>query len=524
MNQMNQTEKFSIAKCNQLIRDGIQKDLLDAKTYFLQFFYPLSNGMILYKNGTTKTMISIENFRATYGNRLKSITKWFLTETEIVYNIVIDTKAPFIQDDNLNNFAGFEHKISEYNPTDDVKVGVDMMLDFIKSVWCSDNNDSFEYIMKWIANMAQGAKNNTILYLKSYVEGIGKSTVTSFLSKHVIGSKICIESNSDPLKTVYNEILSGKLMVVFEELESANSGDWNVMSTKLKRWSTSDEIVYSDKYIKSYTSNNINNYIICTNQDAVKSSEGRRYFVCDLSTKYKGNHAFFKTLYGTCFNDEVGNAFFQYLQTIDIAKFNPQNMPETKSKVLSQSDRLHSLFKFIKFNYILKGLDLKISTKDLYKEYSDYLIITLATVSMTKNKMIGMLREHGIDYKAANSKALYNISNQMMRSIGDKFKWFYEDDVDDTDDNLIVKPAETDYMKIKKTEYSNLQDQIAELKKQLDDMKTPPKATKTTKQKVVKTSKMSLENVSDKSLFDSLPSNKKIVKKRQILTEILDDL
>ena len=67
--------------------------------------------------------------------------------------------------------------------------------------------------------MIQGNKNSTILYLKSYIEGIGKSTVTQFILYHVLGRDICIESNSDVLKSPYNEILSGKLMVVFEELD-----------------------------------------------------------------------------------------------------------------------------------------------------------------------------------------------------------------------------------------------------------------------------------------------------------------
>ena len=157
--------------------------------------------------------------------------------------------------------------------------------------------------------MIKGNKNNTILYLKSYIEGIGKSTVTQFILFHVLGRDICIEANSDALKSSYNEILSGKLMVVFEELENACDRDWQIMSTKLKRWSTSTEVIYSDKYIKSYTSNNINNYIINTNVEAIKASEGRRYYILDLSTQYKNNHQFFNELYDTCFNVKLERHF-----------------------------------------------------------------------------------------------------------------------------------------------------------------------------------------------------------------------
>lgn len=514
--------KFSVAKTNELIKHGERKDYLDAKEYLMKFFYPLTNGMIYFVNKDKKVMMTQESFKATYGNRIGLLAKYFLKETEQIYDVVVKPREPFINDDELNLFHGFKHKVDE--PCTDQKAGVQMMLDCIKTVWASGNEDSYNYLITWMANMCQGNKNNSILYLKSFVEGIGKSTVTSFLMKHVLGNAICIESNSDPLKSPYNEILCGKLLVVFEELECANTGDWNIMSTKLKRWTTSDEIVYTDKYIKSYTSNNINNYIICTNSDAIKNSEGRRYFVCDLNTKYKGNHQYFDDLYDQCFNDEVGKAFFQYMLSIDCSKFNAQKMPETKAKVISQSDRLHSLFKFIKFNYILEDRDLKISTKELFKEYSDYLLMNNITISMTKNRMIGLLREHDIDYKSSNSKAMYNIPNNVLRAIGKKFVWFFADDAEEADDNMINKD-ESNYMKIRKTEYDKMQEQIAELTRQLNEMKTVPTTPKVAPKPAPrkKMTKLSLEEVSSKSLFDKLPS-KTTAKKAKVFQDIMDDL
>ena len=166
------------------------------------------------------------------------------------------------------------------------------------------------------------------------------------------------------------------------------------MSTKLKRWSTSNEITYADKYIKAYESRNINNYVICTNVEAIKASEGRRYFILDLSTKYKNNHSFFNNLYDMCFNDDVGQAFYLYMMERDTTKFNPQNFVETQAKKIAQSDRLHSLFKFIKFNYILPGHDLKATTKELYEDYLKYCALINSTQTLSKHKIIALLREH----------------------------------------------------------------------------------------------------------------------------------
>jgi len=162
-------------------------------------------------------MLSQESFRATYGNRLSVLAKRFMKKTDTIYDITVSIKKPFINETQLNMFQGFKHTAGEQE--EDAKEGRQLMLDRMKTVWASRNEDAYNYIMTWIANMCRDNKNKTILYLKSFVEGIGKSTVTVLLmlsvSKH---NAICIEANSDPLKTAYIEILCGKLLVVFEEL------------------------------------------------------------------------------------------------------------------------------------------------------------------------------------------------------------------------------------------------------------------------------------------------------------------
>ena len=62
------------------------------------------------------------------------------------------------------------------------------MLNYLKEIWASDNEAQFQFIIKWLSKMAKGGKNQSVLYLKSE-QGIGKSTFTDFLRKHVIGPK-----------------------------------------------------------------------------------------------------------------------------------------------------------------------------------------------------------------------------------------------------------------------------------------------------------------------------------------------
>ena len=154
----------------------------------------------------------------------------------------------------------------------------------------------------------------------------------------------------------------------------------------------------------------------------------------------------------------------------DTKKFNPQSFVETQAKKIAQSDRLHSLFKFIKFNYILDGHDMKILTKELYEQYLQYVALTNSVNKLTKNKMISLLREHGIDYRTSNGRMSYNISNAQLRDIGTKYKFFFEDDAEEIDENRLIKIGEAVKLVMSPNE-AKLQAEIDRLNKIIDELK-----------------------------------------------------
>jgi len=56
--------------------------------------------------------------------------------------------------------------------------------------------------------------------------------------------------------------------------------------------------------------------------------------------------------------------------------------------------------------------------------------------------MISLLREHGIDYKTSNGKMSYHITNKQLQDIGNTYKWFFEDDNEEHDENRLIKTGE----------------------------------------------------------------------------------
>ena len=102
--------KFSLTELKRLVADGQRRDLMDAKEYIQKYFYPLSNGMILFVTRGEKKLLTMDAFKTAWAARFgPELYKYFLKETVNVYDISISTSAPFIDDDKLNTFAGFKH-------------------------------------------------------------------------------------------------------------------------------------------------------------------------------------------------------------------------------------------------------------------------------------------------------------------------------------------------------------------------------------------------------------------------------
>jgi hypothetical protein len=225
----------------------------------------------------------------------------------------------------------------------------------------------------------------------------------------------------------------------------------------------------------------------------------------DLDTKYKNNHEFFDELYKKTMNNEVGLAFWLYLKKIDISKYNSQVFKETKAKKAAKADRLHTIYKFIKFNYILREEDLECTVKELFKDYQDYLELIESQAKVKKRQMCSVLREAGIDYKCNNSKSTYKYNVEQLCAIAEKFKWYSEDDAEEFEDNNLFKTYKNVSNSSRKDkEIERLKNKIADLEKQLEKKNEVKKiTTKKPKNEVKKITTKKPKNV------------KKVVKKEK---------
>ena len=341
-------ENFSLEKIKTLSQ-------IEAKAYLIKYFVPLSNGNhAMLINGKYEVKEDNE-VKKTYFNRIsKELYNYYFKEYTQIKTITYKLNQPIFFDDKINLCPKMKHSYKPFKEfSKDIQDKVQIVLDFIHEIWCPNKKESYNFCIKWLANMIQGNKNNSVLYLKS-VQGTGKSTITTFLKEHVLGNELSLESGSEPLKSKFNSILGGKVLVIFEELENFSTAEWQTVDSVLKRNTTSKYITLQSKGVDSYETENLNNYILNSNNEAIKDEAGRRIFPLEINTKHIGNKEFFNNIYRNCFNDEVGHAFFCYLMEISTKDFNPQDFPENQNKSDAIVKRLDSTYQFLKDMFIFK--------------------------------------------------------------------------------------------------------------------------------------------------------------------------
>ena len=428
-----QTENFSLSIAKNL-------PFTEAKIYISKYFTPLYNGSHALLKDAKYEIIDDVILKKTYFARLsKEINGYYFHEIDVLKNVVYKLNKELFYDDNINLCPRLKHVYKSKSEFDQkTHQAVNLMLDFILEVICSGNKESFNFVIKWFANMARGNKNNSCIYLKG-VQGLGKSTLPQFISKYVIGNDLCLESGSEPLKSKFNSILAGKLFVVFEELENVSSSEWSSMSSILKRYITSDKIVIEEKNKNSLETDNLNNIMIISNNDAIKDEDGRRFFIADLSTKRQQDHQYFKILYDTCFNNECGECFYSYLLDVNVEHFNPQSFPMTNNKLDAISKRLDSVYQFLKEEYILKRKDINMSVQDLYDAYSKSMEEKKKYNKIDFNKL---LKTININHYKSNGINKYKITSIDLLVIANKLNWIHE--LDEFEEHIVIDEFEED--------------------------------------------------------------------------------
>lgn len=459
--------------------------------YINQYYFEISRGRY-YKYDVISDEFELMDAQSFMSEVIVKVDKKdffnkYFKKNNRIFRICANIYKPRLYCDNqiyyINECRGFLHKTPRpFNSfSEDTKQKCQKVLDYIKEIICGDSEKFFNAYELYLSQICKGQKTEVIPYHKS-PEGTGKSTFVNFLVDFVLGEGVCLISGSEPLTSNFNKIFLGKLLIIFEELPLFTTSSWSAVSSKLKTLATESKAVYRDLYEKAIQAENISNFMINTNVDAIKDSNGRRIIIAPINTSRVGDYKFFEDFRNSCLNIEVGECFFSYMLEKDTSQFYAQaGFPETDLKRIATAELLPPHEKFLKIEFVMKhiGID-KIKPSELYDMYKIF-CMEINKKCYGKNDFIKKLEQLGIIYKKLNGNNYYKVSSEELKAIATKHKWLckYDEELKDENDDEEESDEEQDDKTTKKfkhyehkikrrdREIEKLKEELAALKKNL---------------------------------------------------------
>ncbi len=206
-----------------------------------------------------------------------------------------------------------------------------IILDHILEVIANGDKDKANFILDWSAHMVQRPweKPGVALVLRGK-KGTGKTILTQILARIVGKQNTLITANGKKLFAQFNWQLADKLLIVAEEAFFVGNRELN---DQLKHLLTGDDVEVEQKYGQRISMKSMHRVIMASNyaQVILASEDERRYLVCDVSDRRRGDDSYFAPLVRvTEGKDEAALAAFMHmLLTRDIKNWKPERAART---------------------------------------------------------------------------------------------------------------------------------------------------------------------------------------------------
>jgi len=198
--------------------------------------------------------------------------------------------------------------------------------DHLVDVIADGNQKKADYILDWCAHMVQqpGQKPGVALVLKGR-KGTGKTLLTQILARVIGRQNTLITADGKKLFKQFNWHLADKLLIGAEE--AFFGGDLE-LNDKLKHLLTGDDIEVAQKFGHRISMKSMHRMIMTSNHANVieMTEDERRFFVCDVSDKKRGDDAYFTPLWRVANGEDEATlaAFMHELKTRDITDWKPE--------------------------------------------------------------------------------------------------------------------------------------------------------------------------------------------------------
>jgi Family of unknown function (DUF5906)/Primase C terminal 2 (PriCT-2) len=220
-----------------------------------------------------------------------------------------------------------------------------IIYDHILDVVANGNKAKADFILDFCAHMIQRSweKPGVALVLRGR-KGTGKTLLTRILARIVGTRNTLITASGKKLFQQFNWHVADKLLIGAEEAFFAGNNEQN---DQLKHLITGDEIEVEQKFGQRISMKSMHRMIMTSNHDQVvaASDDERRFFVCDVSDKRRGDDDYFSALVRVIKGeDQVTLAAFMYeLRTRDINGWKAEKAARNASSIDLARQKLLSL-------------------------------------------------------------------------------------------------------------------------------------------------------------------------------------
>lgn len=204
------------------------------------------------------------------------------------------------------------------------------ILNHIK-VLCGNNEEVYDYFIKWIAQMIQCPEIKSICPSLISKQGAGKGTLMQLFRK-MLGNKKIMES-TDPSRDVYGQFngqMANGFLININEIGKKDTMD---SIGKIKALITDSEITINTKGVNSYSTKSYHRFIITTQsmEPIETTQDDRRNFIFRCSDEKCGDKAYFERLYSLLDDLNVVKTCYEYFKSLKGAdKFGTLKMPKTE--------------------------------------------------------------------------------------------------------------------------------------------------------------------------------------------------
>lgn len=285
-----------------------------SKTNMFQFDKKIPSQIFKYYSITATGVVKVINIKLSKLINDTTLINDISYYDELTFRPIGLDENDYIEPErSFNTWNGFQAQ--RVDKVDMSKIQI--ILDHIKNVWASSNEEYYKYLLNWFKVMFTNPsfKTKVAIVLKSSDKQIGKGIIINdFLIPFVFGTQYSMSiAGLDTITAKFNQVMMNKLFVNCDELSTID-GSYHQSFDVLKKRITDKTIKIEIKGGKSFIYPDFCNYIMCTNNDfTIRMERGDcRYFVLECSSIYKGNYAYFSEL-NEAFNQDSANHFYTYI-------------------------------------------------------------------------------------------------------------------------------------------------------------------------------------------------------------------